>query len=369
MRYPKARRNGKEKLLATRKRLILLGAGHTHLLLTERLDALRAAGLAPLLIAPSWFDYSGLATAVLSGALPPDASRIDLAALARRRSLDFVEGEARGVDAANRTVMLRDGRALSYDLLSLNIGSVVATDIAGECIWSVKPLSELTRLRECVETSTPGDIVVAGAGPSGTEVAASLAGLFERHGAAPRITLIGTRMRSGSWRRLYRSLARRGVFLIDGEVVARNENTVQLQDGRTLPCEHLIAATGLRANALGAMPVALGPSGGIAVAATLQSASDPTIFACGDCADFLPRPLPKHGVFGVRQAPVLARNLIAAARGEPLVPYRPQRRWLSIMELGNDEGFATWGWFAWRARAALALKRRLDLGFVRRFQC
>lgn len=55
-------------------RLILLGAGHAHLLLTEQLEVLRDAGIDPLLIAPKSFDYSGLTTGVLSGALPPGAS-------------------------------------------------------------------------------------------------------------------------------------------------------------------------------------------------------------------------------------------------------------------------------------------------------
>lgn len=356
------------------KRLILLGAGHTHLLLTERLCALREAGIDPLLIAPRWFDYSGLATAVLSGALPAAANRIDVAALAKRRGLAFVEGRAATVDPAAKSVRLEDGSAEAYDLLSLNIGSAVDTAIAGgDGTWLVKPLAELTRLRERVESTlsrSPATIVVAGAGPTGTEVAASMAGLFERYGAAAAIALVGKPTRSTGWNGLYRSLERRGVSMIDDEVIARLANGARLRDGRTLACDHLIAATGLRANALiRAVPVAHGPTGGIAVAATLQSVTDPALFASGDCADFLPRSLPKHGVFGVRQAPVLARNLIAAARGEPLVPYRPQRRWLAIMDLGNREGFATWGPLAWRGRAALALKRRLDLDFVRRFQC
>lgn len=134
------------------RRLILLGAGHTHLLLTERLHVLREAGIDPLLIAPRWFDYSGLATGVLSGALPPATNRIDVAGLARRRDINFVEGLAVAIDRAKRTVTLADETQHHFDFLSLNIGSVVRPGISGDDVWPVKPLAGLTALRAHIES-------------------------------------------------------------------------------------------------------------------------------------------------------------------------------------------------------------------------
>lgn len=342
-------------------RLLLVGAGHSHLLLLEKLPELRAAGLEPVLIAPRWFDYSGLVTGMLSGALPLDASQIDVAALAWRRGVDFIDGEAEVVESAARQVRLADGRVLEYDLLSLCTGSGVADGIgAGDEVWPVKPLANLRRLRleleQRLQTRSP-TIVVAGGSVTGTEVAASLAGLVERHGRTPAITLVGPPQHGRAWADLGLSLERRGIRrLPERRVVAHTAEGAQLDHGGEIAAEFVAVATGLR------------PARAIAVGPTLQSLDDPAVFATGDCALFAPRPLPHHGVFGVRQAPVLAHNIAALARGAPLVGYRPQRRYLSILDLGNGEGFATWGGLANRSRAALRLKRRLDFGFVRRFQ-
>jgi len=85
----------------------------------------------------------------------------------------------------------------------------------------------------------------------------------------------------------------------------------------------------------------------------------------GDCSVMDAAPRPPSGVFGVRAAPILLHNLLAA-RGGARLPYRPQRRWLSIMDLGDRTGLAVRGRIWWLGRSALWLKRRLDVGFVRR---
>lgn len=358
-------------------RLALVGAGHAHLAVIAEAGRLRAAGLDPVLIAPATFDYSGLAGAVLSGAMiRPDAS-IDIASLARAHGVEHRIGVVTAMDRAALTLTLRDGSAVPFDLVSFNVGSVVG-DLPGTqtAVWPVKPLSNLFDLRRTLETELAAGrapaLVVAGDGPTGFEIAASLIGLCERLGRTPDITLIGPEADagwapSGAARRLVRSLERRGLRRVRGSVVHHAEGEVWLKDGRARRCDHLVVATGLRAPpSTAAFDLPLDPLGRLRVSPTLQSPGDQTVFAAGDCAAIEGHPRPFAGVFGVRAAAVLIDNLCASATGAPLRAYRPQSRWLAILDLGDGTGLAMRGRLWWAGRLALRLKRRLDLGFVKR---
>jgi len=97
----------------------------------------------------------------------------------------------------------------------------------------------------------------------------------------------------------------------------------------------------------------------------LRSVSHPFVFAAGDVATLTPRPVPKAGVFAVRQGPVLARNLAAAETGAPLVPYEAQRRWLSLISLGERRAVGAYGGLAWEGAWVWRWKDAIDRRFVR----
>ena len=152
------------------------------------------------------------------------------------------------------------------------------------------------------------------------------------------------------------------------EPAAWTNDGLRLSDGRSLTAAHVVFATGLVANPLIGNLGLASSAAGLRVNAQLQSESSPVVFAIGDCADFGPRRLPKLGVFGVRAAPVLQRNLLASLQQQTLVAYRPQRRWLSILNLGGRTGLALWGQFWWLGRVSLWFKLWLDRRFMRRYR-
>jgi len=106
--------------------LLLVGAGHAHLYVVKRAIELVAAGYRVQLLAPRFFDYSGVASATAAGALSRDAGRIDVRSLASASSVEFHEGTLASLDPKMRIAVTSEGERLSYDVLSLNIGSVVA---------------------------------------------------------------------------------------------------------------------------------------------------------------------------------------------------------------------------------------------------
>lgn len=362
-------------------RVALVGAGHAHLHLVRRSARLRDAGVDPVLIAPARFYYSGLASGVLSGALTPADAAIDIAALARAAGIDYRTDPVVGIDRPGRRLVLGSGESVTFDAASFNIGSAAVDPVGAERVggqWGVKPLSQLFELRAALEGAmiargeTP-TVVVVGGGQSGFEIAGAVTGLMERRRHRPRVFLVVQGYPSwappAALRRLRQNLASRGVTIVGGILVERNPGSCRLADGQRLPCDHLVLATGLEPPALiGDLDLPLARDGRLRLGPALCSIADDAIFGVGDCAVMDAEPRPAAGVFGVRAGPILLNNLAALGDGRPLRAYHPQKRWLSIMDLGDGRGLAMRGHLWSLGRPALRLKRSLDLSFIRRMR-
>lgn len=363
---------------AVQATVVLVGAGHAHLHVLKHADMLNRAGVRLCLVAPARFDYSGLATGVLSGALPLGENSLDISYVAAAYRVEHHNGEAREIDVSQRIVRLVGGAEIAFDLLSLNIGSVVADPtglVALPLVFPVKPLSQLAGLRREVEsaareTGCCPEIVVAGSGPSAYEISAAIAGLCERLKISPRIMVVGSATQAdwaprAAHRALVRRLTARGVRFRRGVVTGRKVGACQVETGEELPCHVLVLATGLRGSALAVesgLPV--DKQGRLRVTNELHSIASKNVFAVGDCSVIVGSERPALGVFGVRAGPILLHNLSAAVRGGALSVYRPQSRWLSILDLGDGTGLALRGRLWWLGCAPLWLKRWLDRRFL-----
>jgi NADH dehydrogenase FAD-containing subunit len=350
------------------RHLLLVGAGHAHLHLVRHSSRLARAGYRTTLVAPRWFDYSGSASAIAAGGGDPDTGRIDVAALACRNRVDHRPGLVTAVDIETRTVTTDDGSRLEWDLVSFNIGSVAAVPpgtTSAATVVGVKPLSELIRLRERLASPGPArghHVTVVGSGASGLELAAHLSvrddtdlvHLLE-HGSR-----IGGSLPRRAEQRVVALLESRGVRIwTHAGRVRVDADAVLLDDGTLLPHDAVVVATGLAPPPLAARPPLGGPQG-LPVRATLQHRDHDDVYAAGDCADFLPGPLPRVGVHGVRQGPVLLAALEARSSGAPAPVYRPQRHALAILDLGGGTALAVRGRWWWLGRSSRALKRRID---------
>jgi len=113
--------------------------------------------------------------------------------------------------------------------------------------------------------------------------------------------------------------------------------------------------------------LALSASHCVRVNHSLQSVTDPRIFASGDVAHFDGHPLEKAGVFAVRMGMPLARNLRRTLLGQPLLPFRPQRRWLALISTGDRYAVASRGALDFAGAWVWRWKDGIDRRFMRRF--
>ena len=383
----------------SRKRVVLLGAGHAHLEAIRRAGAFTRRGIDLVVVAENPYWYSGLATGMLGGFHQPEDDQIDVAALVERGGGTFLDDRVATIDRISKTVELASGPALSYGVLSLGLGSEVpvasveglAERVAGEdrSAIAAKPIANLWRLRQEVEARlerarragerrTTIDIVVIGGGVTACEIAANVLGLIEREGTAglATVTLIARAARLvESWPAraaaiVGASLQRRGATLRAGTTAVRLEgHAVVTADGRRVPYDLVVAALGLAPSRLIAgTGLPTNRHGALLVDESLRSVGDPQVFGGGDCIAIGDRELPRVGVYGVRQAPILAHNLLATLEGRPLRRFRPQRRFLLIMNLGDGTALAVRGGWVWHGRIALWLKDWIDRRYVAKYR-
>ncbi len=108
--------------------------------------------------------------------------------------------------------------------------------------------------------------------------------------------------------------------------------------------------------------------GGLLVNDYLQSTSSPDVFGGGDCITIQENRLNRVGVYAVREAPILFHNLLARISGEPLMAFKPQKRYLLIFNLGDGSGLLVRSPWVWKGRLAFVVKDYLDRSFMSKFQ-
>jgi len=368
------------------RRVVLLGAGHAHLFTIKRTAEFTSRGFELVLVAPDIFWYSGLATGVLAGIYPPTLDQIDVGALVIKGGGHFICARATAIDVAAQTISLDTGSSVSYDLLSCNLGSEVPLDSipgASSHGYAVKPVRNLWKLRQALEarmgsaaSHQPLQIVIMGGGATGCEIAANVQHLVAVHGGQAHITILARgdslleQMSRGAAKKMTRILERRGIKLaLHSPVVHVESQTVTTGDCKQVPYDFLIHAIGLVTPAiLRATGLPTSADGALLVDPFLRSVADPRIFGGGDCIALEDRKLAKVGVYAIRESPILYHNLLASLQGRRLRRFRPQRRFLLILNLGDGTGLLTWGAFSWQSRLAYRLKDRIDRAFLRAYQ-
>jgi NADH dehydrogenase len=326
-----------------------------------------------------------VATAALS---PADIARPIRRILGRFDNIDVVLGTAAGVDTAAHRLRLADGRTFAYDKLVLATGSDYS--YFGHPEWAEfapgpRTLEDARRIRARLLTAFERaegaadplvqdrlmTTVIVGGGPTGVEMAGSVAELA-RYALArdfraidprrARIVLIeaGPRLLSGFPQTLsdYAKVAleRLGVTVVLGEAVEAIDATGVTVAGRRIDAGTVIWGAGIKASpAASWLGVALDRAGRVSLNPDLSVTGAPDIYALGDIAnapDQAGVPLPALAQVAAQQGHHLGRALARHVRdGRPMPPFKFHNRGNTAI-VGRHAAVFDFGWLQLKGRFA-----------------
>ena len=372
------------------KDLVLIGGGHAHVSVLKRFGMKPVPGLRITMVTRDIHTpYSGMLPGFVAGHYDYDDCHIDLGPLARFAGARLYHAEVDGIDPDQKQVYAPGRPPIGYDILSINTGSRPnSIDIPGvdEYALAAKPIDIFLRKWEQLvervrDSEGPFRIVVVGGGAGGVELALStqlrLQNTLRDQGKDPErlhytlITSSDTIMHThnaGVRRRFERIFAERNIEIKTGARVNEvTANSVHAADGSVIDSDAVIWVTTASSPGWPAQSgLAVDEGGFIQVDEYLQSLSHQHVFAVGDVAA-LRDPRPKSGVFAVRQGPVLAHNLRAAATGKALRPYRAQKNFLGLISTGNQYAIASRGNWSYESGWLWTMKDWIDRKFMRNF--
>ncbi len=371
--------------------IVLIGGGHSHVGVLHMFAMKPVPGVRLTVICTDTdTPYSGMLPGYIAGHYGFDDVHIDLRRLAEFAGARYYRDEVIGIDRAARKVLCRHRPPVAYDVLSINIGSTPhLDDVAGasEHAVPVKPIRRfnerwLALLERVCRHAGATTIAVVGAGAGGVELMLAMQYRLRKElvalGRDPdelRFHLFSAEAEilpthNAAVRRAFEGvLAERGVMVHrDAEVTQVSAGRLQTRSGEVLDADEIVWVTQAGGAAwLRDTGLALDDKGFIRVRDTLQTETDPLIFAAGDCAAMIDHPLEKAGVFAVRMGKPLAENLRRTVLRQPLVDYRPQRRWLALISTGDRHAIASRGGFYARGDLVWRWKDWIDRRFMRKF--
>ena len=373
--------------------LLLLGGGHSHVQVLKHFAMHPVPGVRLTLISDDYVSpYSGMVPGYIAGHYSLDEIQIALGPLCRRAGARFICANVTGLDRDSRRVLMAGRPALRYDVLSINSGAQpdlqdmpgIAVKPIGSFLSQWPKLLATMRSQLAADSSSSGrrmrGVMLVGAGAGGIELA------FACRASLPAqvpIKLVGPTLLPGS-NRIAKKLVRRAmcekniVYITQRVTKARTTAegfSVTLANETIEETEQLLWVTDVCApDWLAESGLDCDDKGFVSVNESMQSINDSHIFVAGDAAHLQGQERAKAGVFAVRVAPILAKNLARAVQGLPLQGprsrFKPQSSFLTLIGLGapdRPDAIAIRGSWASRSKIFWRLKERIDRRFVRRF--
>ncbi len=355
---------------------MLIGGGHAHLYLIKKLQD-EELEVEVTVMSPSEYQYySGMFSGYMEGIYSFENIRIHLPTLADKAKVSFIRGAALSIDAEAKVVLTEKGDIVSYDMLSIDIGSYTGgIDVPGvrQHALRIKPTYRIEEVANKMwEANNP---VVVGGGAAGIEMALSLNAKRQAEGKAAVTLITQSTLLTGEHEKTQTKIqeiaTEKGLNVHQNERVSNvTSSSIITSEGNQISYDQLLWLTGPKAPGIfqtSKLPV--DHNGYLLVEDTLQVKEYPAIFAAGDCASLRDYPnLPKSGVIAVRQSEVLWNNIKGFIKGEDGIRFQPKERYLSILSTGNKDGLLLYGNVSLHHHFSWKLKNKIDRRFIENYQ-
>ena len=346
------------------KKLIIVGGGHASLPIVKMGKKWKSIGLEIVLISENpYLIYSGALPQFMGGFYGWNQTAIDLKSLCKRYGVTFVESRVESISGKFSTLTVSNQKQYSYDYLLINVGAETTRFTGSANTAQVKPMNELLSLRKRLKKGDIKNLLIAGGGAAGAELALNIS--HPNSFAEPEITILdkNSRLLSSFPKKLsddVTSILKRRMV----KIRTNTEYTAEMSSAY----DAVIIAVGNRPGSQSISHDFLTGAGGkILTDDTLIVSGEKTVFAAGDTANVNGRNYREIGVHAVKQGVVLRKNIKALHTGIKLDSYSSYPLNPLIISDGADHAFYVLKRFVSYGRWAAVLKYILDMNWLEKY--
>ena len=307
--------------ISLNKQLVLIGGGHSNVQVLRKLCMHQYNGLNVILISESnGAIYSGMTPGYIEKLYSLDDITIDLQRLCFNAGATFIKDKVISLDEKNQILYLKKSPSISFDILSINSGSISNKQTIqfenDSKVISVKPIgslvSKLEKIDEVIEKSSQKKISIVGGGIAAFELSFALHKRYDGKISIDIVSkkpLVEKNLNTISINKIKKIAKKMGIKLIAKQGITINNSEIKLDDEEIIHSDLILLSTGA------SLPEWLAKSNlemdenFIAVNQQLQSLNFKNIFISGDAASIQNSTRPKSGVMAVRQGEILKNNL------------------------------------------------------------
>ncbi len=308
----------------------------------------------------------------------------------RSKRLRFKRGEVVSVNQEQKRVLLKDGTSLPFDDLVIAFGAVTASfGVPGveEHALYMKCLADAFRIRqrlaEFLQAYVEGrekriEIVIGGAGPTGTETAAELGNFFQRlekngivkRGASEVVLVEAGPDILGMYSEPFRTSAKArlkhlGVKIMPNTKVLEVKKKTVVTSAGEINADVTVWSGGVRPlGIVKKLGVPTDEKGWIPVELTMAVRDREDSWAVGDSASVVDpktsKRVPLLAQAATKEAAIVAENITRRLERKPLITFHPPAHWITDVPLGGAYAMADFGFWHLGGRFGYFMRKAAD---------